>query len=85
MASDPRCSNGACHGNMNTLGLPFETYNHAGFLRADDHGNAPNGSTTLTNAPDPDKVTMLKTLTSNHQGERDHNAQQDLQRGGEAL
>lgn len=42
-----------CHQSMNSLGRPFEIYNHAGFLRADDHGHAPNGSTTIDNAPDP--------------------------------
>jgi hypothetical protein len=41
-----------CHQSMNSLGRAFETYNHAGFLRADDHGHAPNGSTTIDNAPD---------------------------------
>jgi hypothetical protein len=39
---------------MNTLGEPFEIYNHAGFLRKFDHdGSAPNGTTVLTNMPDP--------------------------------
>ncbi|MEQ1505360.1 MAG: DUF1588 domain-containing protein [Myxococcota bacterium] len=42
-----------CHQSMNSLGRPFEIYNHAGFLRADDHGHAPDGSTTVENAPDP--------------------------------
>ena len=42
-----------CHSQMNSLGYPFEIYNHAGFLRATDHGHAPVGSTTITNAPDP--------------------------------
>jgi hypothetical protein len=42
-----------CHQSMNSLGRPFEIYNHAGFLRADDHGHAPDGSTTIDNAPDP--------------------------------
>jgi len=41
-----------CHQDMNSLGRAFETYNHAGFLRADDHGSAPDGSTTVDNAPD---------------------------------
>jgi hypothetical protein len=47
----------ACHGLMNTLGMPFEIYNHAGFLRdpatMSDHGHYPDGSSTITNAPDP--------------------------------
>jgi hypothetical protein len=47
----PECM--VCHQSMNSLGRAFEIYNHAGFLRADDHGNAPDGSTTLDNAPDP--------------------------------
>lgn len=42
-----------CHQSMNSLGRPFEIYNHAGFLRADDHGHVPDGSTTVDNAPDP--------------------------------
>jgi hypothetical protein len=42
-----------CHQYMNDLGKPFEIYNHAGLLRVDDHGNAPDGSTVLLNAPDP--------------------------------
>lgn len=42
-----------CHQSMNTLGTPFELYNHAGFLRVDDHGHPPDGSTTVDNAPDP--------------------------------
>lgn len=49
--SAPTCL--GCHGLMNTLGYPFEIYDHAGFLRATDHGHAPDGSTTITNAPDP--------------------------------
>ncbi|MBX7193394.1 MAG: DUF1588 domain-containing protein [Sandaracinaceae bacterium] len=43
-----------CHAEMNPYGYPFEIYNHAGFLRADDHGHAPDGSTTITNAPAPE-------------------------------
>ncbi|MEL6348960.1 MAG: DUF1588 domain-containing protein, partial [Myxococcota bacterium] len=42
-----------CHQSMNSLGMAFEIYNHAGFLRADDHGHSPDGSTTIDNAPDP--------------------------------
>ncbi len=43
-----------CHRLMNTLGEPFEIYNHAGFLRAFDHdGSPPNGATTLVDMPDP--------------------------------
>jgi len=42
-----------CHQLMNPLGYPFEIYNHAGFLRADDHGSAPDGSAMLENMPDP--------------------------------
>ena len=38
---------------MNPLGYPFEIYDHAGFLRSTDHGHAPDGSTTISNAPDP--------------------------------
>ena len=42
-----------CHQSMNSLGYAFETYNHAGLLRADDHGYAPTGHTSLVNMPDP--------------------------------
>lgn len=42
-----------CHAEMNPYGNAFELYNHAGYLRATDHGQAPDGSTVLTNAPDP--------------------------------
>ena len=42
-----------CHQSMNDLGKPFELYNHAGGLRVADHGASPDGSTVLTNAPDP--------------------------------
>lgn len=42
-----------CHQSMNSLGAAFEIYNHAGVLRVDDHGHAPDGSTVVDNAPDP--------------------------------
>jgi hypothetical protein len=42
----------SCHEEMNSLGLPFETFNHAGFERASDHGSAPDSSTVITNLPD---------------------------------
>ncbi|RKI35446.1 DUF1588 domain-containing protein [Corallococcus sp. AB004] len=47
-----------CHRLMEPLGLPFEIYNHAGFLRARDHSpsggwTTPDGSSTLTSMPDP--------------------------------
>ncbi|MBX7192753.1 MAG: DUF1588 domain-containing protein [Sandaracinaceae bacterium] len=46
-----------CHALMNSLGYPFEIYNHAGFLRAYDHGPGatqvmPDGSSTLMLVPD---------------------------------
>ncbi len=46
-----------CHLLMNPLGYPFEIYNHAGFLRAFDHGPmgtpvAPSGASTITLAPE---------------------------------
>lgn len=43
------CQN--CHYAMNPFGDVFELYNHAGFLRADDHGRAPDGSATLRFTP----------------------------------
>jgi hypothetical protein len=47
-----------CHSQMNSLGYPFEIYNHAGYVRQHDHapdgGFMPaDGSSTLTNMPDP--------------------------------
>lgn len=42
-----------CHAQMNSLGYPFEIYNHAGLLRANDHGSPPSGQSTIDNAPDP--------------------------------
>lgn len=50
--SRPECT--ACHRLMNPLGYPFEIYNHAGFLREEDHGAAPDGSSELINMPDPE-------------------------------
>ncbi len=41
-----------CHSYMNSLGFPFELFNHAGFERATDHGGPPDGSTTIDNLPD---------------------------------
>ena len=35
----PECA--GCHRLMNPLGYPFEIYNHAGYLRATDHGAPP--------------------------------------------
>ncbi len=48
----------ACHSLMNPLGLPFETYNHAGYLRNRDHAPdggwmAPDGRSVLAGMPDP--------------------------------
>jgi hypothetical protein len=42
-----------CHRLMNSLGMPFEIYNHAGFLRDSDHGMTPDGRSVIDNAPDP--------------------------------
>lgn len=42
-----------CHKLMNPLGYPFEIYDHAGFVRVIDHDHPPDGTTTITNAPDP--------------------------------
>jgi len=46
-SSSPLCANAACHGRMNELGLAFEIFNHAGFVREDDHGHAPDGSARI--------------------------------------
>lgn len=50
-APNPLCANAACHGRMNELGLSFEVFNHAGFLRDDDHGQPPDGSAYIRNWP----------------------------------
>lgn len=46
-----------CHDLMNSLGYPFETYNHAGFVRDFDHGPdgdiAPDGTSRIAFAPEP--------------------------------
>ena len=51
---DPYCA--GCHSFMNPLGYPFEIYNHAGYVRADDHGFAPDGSASLLRMPTADDV-----------------------------
>ncbi len=44
----------ACHRLMNPLGYPFEIYNHAGYLRQVDFGDAGvDGTAMLTDMPDP--------------------------------
>jgi hypothetical protein len=50
---DSKTECAACHRLMNPLGYPFEVYNHAGFVRVEDHGSAPDGSSELINMPDP--------------------------------
>lgn len=50
--ADTYCS--SCHKLMNPLGYPFEIYNHAGFLRVEDHGSPPDGSSTLIEMPSPE-------------------------------
>lgn len=40
-----------CHKKMNSLGYPFESFNHTGFTRAVDHGPV-DGSTDIDNLPD---------------------------------
>ncbi len=50
--SDPYCS--GCHALMNPLGYPFEIYNHSGFMRIEDHGGPPDGSSMLINMPAPE-------------------------------
>lgn len=47
-----------CHALMNPLGLPFETYNQSGYLRAKDHAvdggfGPPDGTAMLSGMPDP--------------------------------
>ncbi len=47
-----------CHQLMNPLGYPFEIYNHAGYLRSEDHApdagfGPPSGASVLVNMPDP--------------------------------
>lgn len=46
-----------CHALMNSLGTPFETFNHAGFVRAFDHGPdgevPPSGRSRISLPPEP--------------------------------
>jgi hypothetical protein len=56
---DRRCANGACHARMNTLGLPFEIFNHAGFRRVTDHGGPPDGSSTIEDWPGRDDLVEI--------------------------
>lgn len=55
---DERAECAGCHKIMNPLGYTFEIYNHAGFVRAEDHGAAPNGMATLEILPPNDPVLM---------------------------
>lgn len=50
--ADPYCA--GCHNLMNPLGYPFEIYNHAGFVRIEDHGAEPNGTSELILMPAPE-------------------------------
>lgn len=50
----PECA--ACHQLMNPIGYTFEIYNHAGFIRTDDHGAAPSGAATIPVFPAEDGV-----------------------------
>ncbi|MAQ16528.1 MAG: hypothetical protein CMN30_32350 [Sandaracinus sp.] len=52
-----------CHQSMNSLGFAFETFNHAGFARVEDHGGAPDGSTVIDNLPDPALNGSYATVT----------------------
>jgi hypothetical protein len=66
-----------CHALMNPLGLPFETFNHAGFERATDHLAPPDGSTVIDNLPDPalnrsyaDPIEFLTALSESRYARR---------------
>ena len=59
-AIDPNATCMGCHRLMNTLGLPFEMYDHAGYVRTFDKlgadgmtKHAPDATSTIINAPDP--------------------------------
>ncbi len=52
--ADPYCN--GCHVLMNPLGYPFEIYNHAGFVRVEDHGAPPSGHSTLLAVPSDDTL-----------------------------
>ena len=56
---DPYCA--GCHSLMNPLGYPFEIYNHAGFVRVEDHGGPPDGTSTLVNMPSPELDGAVKS------------------------
>lgn len=47
--ADDYCA--GCHNMMNPLGYPFEIYNQAGFVRIEDHGGPPDGSSELVLMP----------------------------------
>lgn len=53
---DARAECAGCHVFMNPLGYTFEIYNHAGYLRTDDHGAPPNGAVRLPVVPPGDPV-----------------------------
>jgi hypothetical protein len=59
-ATEPNATCMGCHRLMNSLGYPFEMYDHAGYLRERDKveadgttGHPPDATSTITNAPDP--------------------------------
>lgn len=73
--ADPYCA--GCHQMMNPLGYPFEIYNHAGFVRVEDHGGEPDGTSTLENMPSPelngpvtDAIDLSKRLGSSPYAKR---------------
>jgi hypothetical protein len=59
--NDPACA--GCHTLMNPLGYPFEIYNHAGFMRSEDHGEAPNGSSQLVIMPEAELTVEVADAT----------------------
>ena len=66
----PTCM--GCHSLMNSLGYPFEIYNHAGFIRDFDHGpnegeRSPDGSSFIESAPDPALTgAVINAVTYSH-------------------
>lgn len=61
--SDPFCT--GCHSLMNPIGYTFEIYNHAGFIRVDDHGSPPNGSSTIPYLPGGGDAVLTPGLSVN--------------------
>ncbi|MEM6785898.1 MAG: DUF1588 domain-containing protein [Myxococcota bacterium] len=66
-----------CHQWMNDLGHPFESFNHAGFLREFDRGGAVDATAVIDNLPEdslnrsyPDTRTFIEALAASRYARR---------------